>query len=1096
MVIILDGLDEVQPQFFHTALRKIIAFSENNPDLKIIISCRTNFYELPTENFSGTLEGFKVFTLNDISVIEIKKYAEAHFEIDTEQFITDVYDASFLDLIQKPYFLNILIKHYLDKGNFNAKRAGIMEQALLNYYSNNKEHFKSTISASNKHEMFSLLERIAFAMEIMGKNFITDNELLKILPNSDDFENCKYLPAFKHDTDKEQWMFEHNNIQEFLASRVLSRQPFNKLIEIITIGSGNEKKVKATWVNTLSFFISIGEPEQVNRLLDWISENDREIIIRFESDRISDERRIAVFKQIFNFYSDKQIWLSSNKFSDSDLARFGQYEEVLNFLLSKLETANTNRITKLNAVHVLDDFNLHGFPSYFTKIESSFIALLETPQLDYYDIFSTLSAMAKLNMTNKQILDYVVHKFKKRKNQYIRAGLYKLLHHSLFLDNYVDVLLDGIDLNRIEDGIEDRDSVNLMDESFHLKMALEKLKDPKALKTLMKFLSAEGKHYFYTTDYKEIIKALIDNGISVYRDNPSMFENILDFYVTIIKYYNRDMKSLILPFFENTNTKWDAFRIIWSDKKLSDYEKSEGGEFLLDADVIASFLEAFKKGEFLNEDIERLHNMLFWNRRNQLDVDKLLQQIETVAEQVGNLVLKRPEIKDWNQINKRRIQKSFDLLFHKNALIKEIELIYSQLQTEELNQTQLFAFRTLNTKNLEETFSSSALELLRDHTYGGRRVTLTYIRDWIEKSEEFSHYQIEQIFDYLCGSNNTYIDVSDLQKDFIYTWCATKGSDKRIIWFFIHRFQIKLPDQKLLDFTFYYDYNLQVELDKPGTIDQLEKFISKSQLKTQVKNNLEGSIYNSLVWSSNASYAIRNNIKDSYPSILNCLENYDEDDYKISEVLTLWFNKTEDCIRLRNLIQKAKSEDIMWKGISLLNNAKKEQPFLRDYLNKIMHNETLTLEKRFKAANHLMLMNDIAGLEFAANSILNHANPTFDFMLNLYNLPKLTDKEAVPQLMKLLFLSKQKEFQVERFNNLESIVINTLYNIGVQSDDNLLIIKEAIKKFIEVNERVLMNLNFLHFTIIKIEEQLNIQKSQSYSVEDAIKEWKILSEKE
>lgn len=52
-------------------------------------------------------------------------------------------------------------------------------------------------------------------------------------------------------------MFEHNNIQEFPASRILSRQTFNELIEIISINGAETKKIKPTWANTLSFFISI-----------------------------------------------------------------------------------------------------------------------------------------------------------------------------------------------------------------------------------------------------------------------------------------------------------------------------------------------------------------------------------------------------------------------------------------------------------------------------------------------------------------------------------------------------------------------------------------------------------------------------------------------------------------------------------------------------------------------------------------------------------------------------------------------------------------------------------------------------------------------
>lgn len=76
LLIILDGLDEIESKHKNDAIRQIELFSEQNPNSHILISCRTNFYKTRTEHFSGTLSGFSPYILLDLSNSEIEKYIE------------------------------------------------------------------------------------------------------------------------------------------------------------------------------------------------------------------------------------------------------------------------------------------------------------------------------------------------------------------------------------------------------------------------------------------------------------------------------------------------------------------------------------------------------------------------------------------------------------------------------------------------------------------------------------------------------------------------------------------------------------------------------------------------------------------------------------------------------------------------------------------------------------------------------------------------------------------------------------------------------------------------------------------------------------
>lgn len=1089
LVILLDGLDEIQTQFFYTAVRNIIEFTEKNPAIRVIISCRTNFYELPSPTFSGTIQDFSVFTLNDISLKEIKTYATQKLNIDGQEFIQDVYDASFIDLVQKPYFLNLITQYYIKNGELLPDRTRILEEAILNYYVTDKEHYNTTGFPLNKPETFERLEKIAFIMEVMGKNFINDEELHKIFPIGQDFENCKFLPAFRRQDERDQWMFEHNNIQEFLAARVLSKTPLDKLLEIISVSSAGKPKVRPTWVNTISFFISVDNTPKSKDVLDWIILNDVEVIIRFEPDRVSKDRRIKIFKDIFEFYSDKQIWLSSNKFSDTELARFGYFDEVIEYLLGILQTKETPRITQLNAIRVLDNFKMSDFKKYAIEVKETLTELLENTKLSDYDTYFLLSALANLNFTDKTTLDLIIPKFRKHKNQYIRAGIYKLLLHSDFLDDYLDVLIEGFDLNKIDEPIEDRESVNLMDESFHLKGALQKINSPDALKQIWTLFTDEKTRSFYLSDYKEIIASLIENSIQLYKTDKTIYLYIRDFFLISEHSHIHDLPQLIKPFFEATQTIWGTFLCVWKSKEISGYEKQELLVILMSKELYGNFLTLYKDGELNNDDALLMHQILFLKDRTNPEFITYREELEVVAKEKFGFTLEIPKYPDWNEINKIKTQIAFDLLFNKEKLLEEAEKIFAKANKEILGQRDLFDFRSSQFDQLEDVFASSALDLLREFTYRDNEVTLQMVNEFMNDKVRFEHYQINQIYEFLHRSNKDNLEVSTPQLEFIINWCETMGYDTKILWYFIHRFDIQLSEEKVLNLTTYYDFSNEVKLEETGTIEQLEHFIAKKKLNERVIENLENGIRNSFAWLSNAGYAIRNGIRNAYKNILDYLQIVDENEYKFNEVLEFWFKKTKDAASMKVFIETVHSEVLRWKAIPLLYNSELERDFLIEYLKRYMNNPGNAIDYRFVAANYLMEMNNLGGLTFCAEYILDRRDPLFEYHHNLNRMPAFQNSEGLPLLMKLLHLGKQEEFQKDKFNSLESIVIDTLFNMGISSDDNLIAVRLAINNFITLYNKELDNLNFLHFTILRMEEQLNVKKSQNVTLIEAIGQW-------
>ncbi len=83
-------------------------------------------------------------------------------------------------------------------------------------------------------------------------------------------------------------------------------------------------------------------------------------VVKFEISRIDETTRENLFYNIFNEYKEKNIWISWDRNSQNDLARFGQTQNTVMFLLREIRNPVHFR-SQANAIHLLQNFtNLFG----------------------------------------------------------------------------------------------------------------------------------------------------------------------------------------------------------------------------------------------------------------------------------------------------------------------------------------------------------------------------------------------------------------------------------------------------------------------------------------------------------------------------------------------------------------------------------------------------------------------------------------------------------------------------------------------------------------------------------------------------------------
>ncbi|QPH38891.1 caspase family protein [Pedobacter endophyticus] len=1082
MVVFLDGLDEIHPDFFQEATDEIIKLSKDQPLLSIVVTCRTNFYEIAKENTQGTLPGFVCYHIDDINLNDILLFCNDVLHINGDDFLNQARQNLFSDLLTRPFFLNILLGHYLQHGNLSVSRIDILELEISKSLAYKAESSEPE-QIEHKEKVFIFLEKISFAMEMIGRNFLSTDELRDIFPNDSDFEFCQSLSVFSLRSDTNQWSFDHNNIQEYFAARVLAKLPFEKLLEVTTLKIGENSSLRPSWINTISFYVSIAKKEQVDELINWLVEHDVEVIIKFEPERLTEELKFKVFKQIFDFYNDRNIWLSSNKFSDEELSRFAHNQESLGYLLNKLDDPNSSKITIYNTLHVLINFDLTLIAGSEEKLREILINRIE--KIDNDDtamIHSLIGTLSHLKLADEKTLEHFVAKFGKSRNQYLRSALYRLLYYTGTAGEHLDIIFDGLGLERMEEGDNDREEINLGDESFNLRLAIESINDPQQLQEFIERITSDNfKRLKLTYDHREIYPKLVQNAIEAFSKNGKLFDAMLGLYIALQGDHNKTILEDISIFFIETDTKRDLILYLWKKADRSEFGWTDLLTTILNEETVHMMIDFYKSKDIGNDDIKAFHEILY---RNEYAYPGLLELFEHLFKERTSVELIRPQPSKWPAIEDQRKKEDFLALFSEEKILQGVNKVFDQIGDEVIRKDQLISLWTANYYDEEKSVSQVAFNIIREKIHYFETANRGDVINWVKNPEEFSHFQIKHIHRFL--QQDSSLNLDEQQFDFIKKWCSEIGDDPNLLWYFFTVSKIPLDEDQLLRLTKFVNHNRDTKITALGSLEIIAQHIDKAKLIDQLILNLNDGELGLASWSNNAAYVLRAEIKEAYPLIAKKLMDANRDFVNDKELLKFWFEKTQNSQDMREIIEGTKSMDLKWKGIKILMANPEEHQFLKDLLNNFLLRDDVQLADKQEAANFLIQLDEISGFNFLADYMLEKKDPSIDTRFGYRNFDILNSVEAIGKLYSLLHLAKQPEFKRDIFNDLESRVLAAFVSIGIQSEENATIVINALNEFINQYGDEFSNLNFLHYQISRIQEQLKLNSSTSLSLKDAI----------
>ncbi|GGD99608.1 NACHT domain-containing protein [Planktosalinus lacus] len=1090
LLIIWDGLDEIEPKNFNTVVRQIQVFSEKHKEIGILISCRTNFYELPINNSTSTLPGFEPYFINDLNVKNAKDYySRKYSNALSVNFIREIFENNLDDLFLKPFFLMLLADRYNQEQKLQMNRAELYEMFLLNRIELDQNHFRTTLDLrSKKREIVLLLQKVALGMEILSKNQISESEIL-MLTLSEEFNSLKYCTAFKKKNGEEDiWQFEHNNIQEYLAAKALSNLEYDKVIQFIAYAPNHDKLIPS-WVNTLAFLFSILDSKSIlyMKLLQWMLKNEKEVLVKFEPDKVVVDLRVQIFQGIFKYYKTHDVWISSNKFSDRELARFGQTELNLRFLIEEIQSEENTKTVQLNAIRLLGHFQIED-DVLKTEIKELLFQQIDRNINNHDFIHTVIYSLKWAKLTDSNTIEKLMEKVGTKKNQYIRAAMYSILLKSDVLEDHVSYLIEGYEL--IDKKISgERDDVSLMDEEWNLRECVKNIKGPKGIKEIVEYISGDTR-FEYGYNSEKIIKAIVANAVVGYKEDNNIFNHFLEWFKKDIRRYRMEKTKLVLQFFNKTKTREQAFHKIWKSN-IDDKERNKSFAIakLLTPELIQFVVDEYLNRNITNKELEGIYYDMGWvNNENQDTLAKLILE-------KTDFELKKPEHLDHEALRMEKLKVDNNLLFNQQAFKDATLGVFEKEQKEVLSFDELFEMRKENNRwvDIDEYYPSVALSLLRDFVNKGESISKEKVVMWFEGDTNEEWYRISQIYRYL--KNPREIEINYEQQQWIKQWCSENVNkvnfreaikvhdDGRItfntmaiyIGYFSKRFNISYPKNVLLDMLSF-DF---VEEHEWAGIEHIITKLDNLDIINRMLENIVVGIADSSVLKNHVKYLTQNKVKKSYPFILKEITNLKRNDYQRREILDLFFEYTKDAESLKQIIDQV-DNIIRWAILDKLK-ANNQESFVEHYLLKTLEN-SINNEEIGKAAEILVSLQNIQGLKSYVEWIRKNVENEIDAS-RVTCLNSLKSIEAIPYLVELLELSYMKEIKVDRFTRFNSQVLGTFSNIALVSEENFKQVKSSLREFMSEKASLIHSVKYILHTIERIEEQFYMKNAQSFTIQ-------------
>lgn len=328
LVILLDGYDEMLEENAQNRLARIVQqIIQRYPHIRIAISSRANADY-------GLLEeiDFVPYRIKPLNQTDVEAYLDEN-EIDRGAFFEQVEMQRLGSLCQNAFYLSEMVILWHQKGALPSS-SELMDSIVTERIAKDSGKYAYTSTQMERHirDTRYRFERIALIMQCMHRDYLTEEELLRVAGDRDSAV-LEYHGLWVRGSES-KWRFAHNNFREYFAAVALSRKSLDEIKGFISCGTDNPS-IRASWNNTLSYLIPLYKKSD---LQDWIVEIQPELIALFETDRFTERQRADLYIQLMECLKKNNRWLETEYTYRKKLALFSSSSEAAKYILTELQS--------------------------------------------------------------------------------------------------------------------------------------------------------------------------------------------------------------------------------------------------------------------------------------------------------------------------------------------------------------------------------------------------------------------------------------------------------------------------------------------------------------------------------------------------------------------------------------------------------------------------------------------------------------------------------------------------------------------------------------------------------------------------------------
>ena len=744
LFLIIDGYDEVLPEKSLELARSVNSFVHKHPNTKILVSSRSNFYQICNENGKGsTFTDFKVYGIAPLSTEDIDVYVKSK-GIQRDYFWSIINANSLDDLIMIPFYLNYICE--LLQGNVVISgKSQLMYQIVCSLFEHDLQKYVNTVQLDEQREsILWQLGKLAFAMQSMHQKSLSDTDY-QLLMGANPFSLIRYSGLFKKTTNK-TWEFEHNNFREYLAAKYLAGLELEDIKAVICVEDGF---IKESWINVLSYLVVISDDDSI---LNWIVDTNPEIVISFEKDKLPQDKRTKIIIALLNTWAERNVWLSRKYGHFSKIASFGQSEELIDYLLDRISNPRHFR-ERANALHILlFATDKYGKEEKIRKVLFDFIQICSG---ENYGRYIAIEALGELRLHTPEITDYLVSHLTKNHGDY-ELGVVKYLSKHDNPGNYLPVLFEQYLFahRKSKSGHEWNICISIENivSSF---TSLELLRD-----SFLFFVKISSNH----SSYKKVLNCLIEKMVFHYQAGIiETVDVVFSGWMIGANKSNPTIRNYCYKFFETTDS-----RHLLIKELAAYYRETDDVHAIFELEYCGDRECYALLGEFYHTD-KNTYGSFFQDIASRLPVNhEFYESYAALLRENGIELLPKKSFKNYEIIRKQGSQIYFDSLFSKE---KYRELIFSLLEkADKLDASFSDSFWDeypfLDPANAEE---HAYQQLTYDIKNFGDASNL--VRDLPDLVTDWDEYAINEIINTLrCNKG---INVTSQQRDYVKKWCES-----------------------------------------------------------------------------------------------------------------------------------------------------------------------------------------------------------------------------------------------------------------------------------------------------------------------------------